>query len=417
MHQITPEGFNALLKTLEEPPPYVKFIFATTHPQKIPSTIISRCQFLEFRRISNLNIIKQLREIASAEKIEVQDDVLLALAKASDGSMRDAESILDELVSFTKSEIKLSDVYSVLGVVEQEYLFEMAQKIIKKDAASAIQFLDQLLDRGKEPGQLLINLIEHYRNLMIAKVSALNQEKLLDLPLETCQQIAKQSQQLSLDDILAGFNAFVRVQETARYMDNIRIPFEVALVKLCYSPAAPQPKPAPQPSLRATEGREASGLADRQAIPAKIASSSERIVGTPRNDHLKISQSIDRLPKEAAIDFEKVQQLWPEFLERVNKIKVSAAHYLEGASPLKSSGSVLTIGFPRKSSFNRESLERKENMAVLENVWKALLNQELKINFSLVNEVSPLAKARGEDIDPAVQSAISAFNGRVVRKS
>ena len=123
------------------------------------------------------------------------------------------------------------------------------------------------------------------------------------------------------------------------------------------------------------------------------------------------------MPKEAAIDFEKVQQLWPEFLERVNKIKVSAAHYLEGASPLKSSGSVLTIGFPQKSSFNRESLERKENMAVLENVWKALLNQELKINFSLVNEVSPLAKARGEDIDPAVQSAISAFNGRVVRKS
>ena len=386
VHQITPEGFNALLKTLEEPPPYVKFIFATTHPQKIPSTIISRCQFLEFRRISNLNIIKQLREIASAEKIEVQDDVLLALAKASDGSMRDAESILDELVSFAKADIKLSDVYSVLGVVEQEYLFEMAQKIIKKDAASAIQFLDQLLDRGKEPGQLLINLIEHYRNLMIAKVSALNQEKLLDLPLETCQQIAGQSQQLSLDDILAGFNAFIRVQEAARYMDNIRIPLEVALVKLCYSPAVPQPKPAFQPPL-------------------------------PRNDHLKISQSIDRLPKEAAIDFEKVQQLWPEFLERVNKIKVSAAHYLEGASPLKSSGSVLTIGFPQKSSFNRESLERKENMAVLENVWKALLNQELKINFSLVNEVSPLAKARGEDIDPAVQSAISAFNGRVVRKS
>lgn len=385
VHQITPEGFNALLKTLEEPPPYVKFIFATTHPQKIPSTIISRCQFLEFRRISNLNIIKQLREIASAEKIEVQDDVLLALAKASDGSMRDAESLLDELVSFTKADIKLSDVYSVLGVVEQEYLFEMAQKLIKKDAASAIQFLDHLLDRGKEPGQLLINLIEHYRNLMIVKVSALNQEKLLDLPLETCQQIAGQSQQISLDDILTGFNAFVRVQETARYMDNIRIPLEVALVKLCHFPEA---KPAPVP-----------------------ASSS------PRNDHSKITPATDRLSKDAAIDFEKVRQLWPEFLERVNKIKVSAAHYLEGATPLKSSGSVLTVGFPQKSSFNKESLERKENLAVLESVWKDLLNQELKINFSLVGEAHHPAKTHDEEIDPSVQSAISAFNGRVVRKS
>ena len=213
----------------------------------------------------------------------------------------------------------------------------MAQKLIKKDAASAIQFLDQMLDRGKEPGQLLINLIEHYRNLMIAKVSSANQEKLLDLPLETCQQITKQSQQLSLDDILAGFNAFVRVQETARYMDNIRIPLEVALVKLCYSPAALQTKPAPQPSLPTT----------------KSVGTEQCSVPTPRNDHSKIPPSIDRLSKESAIDFEKVRQLWPEFLERVNKIKVYAAHYLEGASPLKSSGSVLTIGFPRNQALTK----------------------------------------------------------------
>ena len=404
VHQITPEGFNALLKTLEEPPPYVKFIFATTHPQKIPSTIISRCQFLEFRRISNLNIIKQLREIACAEKIEAQDDVLLALAKASDGSMRDAESILDELVSFTKADIKLSDVYSVLGVVEQEYLFEMTQKIIKKDAASAIQFLDQLLDRGKEPNQLLINLIEHYRNLMVAKVSAANQEKLLDLPLEVCQQITGQSRQISLEDILAGFNSFVRVQETARYMDNIRIPFEVALVKLCYCPTAPQLKSSLQPQPA------------RQAIPAKSVSSGAS-GEIHRNDHSKIPPSTDRLSKETAIDFERVQQLWPEFLERVNKIKVSAAHYLEGAYPLKVSGAVLSIGFSHNLNFNKESLERKENLSVLESVWKALLNQEVKINFSLVKEVRHPAKAPSEEIDPAVQSAIAAFNGRVVRKS
>ncbi len=403
VHQITSEGFNALLKTLEEPPPYVKFIFATTHSHKIPSTIISRCQFLEFRRISNLNIIKQLREIARAEKIEVQDDVLLALAKASDGSMRDAESILDELVSFTKSDIKLSDVYSVLGVVEQEYLFELAQRLIKKDAASAIQFLDELLDRGKEPSQLLINLIEHYRNLMIVKVSSTNQEKLLDLPAETCRQIVEQSQQLSLDDILAGFNSFVRVQEVSRYMDNIRIPLEVALVKLCHSSAVAQPKASP---LLAPAGRQPAKEIPRPSLPL-----------APRNDHSKIPPSPVRLPKEADIDFEKVKQLWPEFLEKVSKIKVSAAHYLEGAHPLKASGSVLSIGFPQNLNFNKESLERKENLMVLEGVLKSLLNLEVKINFSLVKEASHSVKAPGEEIAPEVQSAISAFNGRVVRKS
>jgi DNA polymerase-3 subunit gamma/tau len=120
VHQITSDGFNALLKTLEEPPEFVKFIFATTHPHKIMPTILSRCQRLDFRRISVVEIIAQLERIVKAEKISVDKEVLFAIAKASDGSLRDAESILDQLVSFSKDQISLKDVGSVLGLVDQE---------------------------------------------------------------------------------------------------------------------------------------------------------------------------------------------------------------------------------------------------------------------------------------------------------
>ena len=193
VHQITSEGFNALLKTLEEPPAHVKFIFATTQPKKILSTIISRCQFLEFKRITNLKIIEQLKQISASENLKVEEAVFLALAKASDGSLRDAESMLDELVSFAQGDIGLKDAHSILGVLEQEYLLEMANKIIKKDTAGLLEFLDELIEQGKDINQLLVNLIEHYRNLMIAKAAVSNQEKLLDLPRELCQLIAAQA--------------------------------------------------------------------------------------------------------------------------------------------------------------------------------------------------------------------------------
>ncbi|MDD5195875.1 MAG: DNA polymerase III subunit gamma/tau, partial [Candidatus Omnitrophica bacterium] len=117
VHQITPDGFNALLKTLEEPPPFVKFIFATTHPQKVIPTILSRCQRLDFRRIPVVEIIAQLERIARQEKIEIDKEVLFAIAKSSDGSLRDAESLLDQLSSFSKEKISLKDIVSVLGIV------------------------------------------------------------------------------------------------------------------------------------------------------------------------------------------------------------------------------------------------------------------------------------------------------------
>ena len=196
VHMLSDSAFNALLKTLEEPPPYVKFIFATTLPHKVIATILSRCQRFDFRRISVMETIAQLERIVREEKIEIDKEVLFAIAKSSDGSLRDAESILDQLISFTKDEVSLEDVISMLGLVEQDTLFDITDKIINKDARGALELFNNIIDRGKDIGNFLTNLIEHFRNLMIAKVTQAD-PKLIDLPKEICDKLLQQASTLS----------------------------------------------------------------------------------------------------------------------------------------------------------------------------------------------------------------------------
>jgi DNA polymerase-3 subunit gamma/tau len=403
VHQITSEGFNALLKTLEEPPPHVKFIFATTHPQKIPSTILSRCQFLDFKRITNVKIIQQLKHIALSEKLKVGEDVFLAIAKASDGSLRDAESVLDELVSFTHGEIKLQDVNSVMGVVEQEFLFELTDTFIKKDAPGALSLLDKLLDEGKDANQLLLNLIEHYRNLMVTKVTRLNQEKLLDLPLEVCERIAAQSREISLDAIFLGFNTFLSAQEMAKRIENLRIPLEIALIKLS------------APKSQVSSAQDASGQPvkeDTQKISHQHSKTESEAVS--KETHMRYVHERHE-HEESAVALERVKELWPEFMEKLNKIKVSAAHYLEEGAPVGTSGNVLTIGFPQGASFHREALERKENLLLLEKIWKDMLGHSLKIHFSVTQDIERPRPAQ-QGADSLLQSVLDTFKGRVVKK-
>ena len=445
VHQITSEGFNALLKTLEEPPAHVKFIFATTQPKKILSTIISRCQFLEFKRITNLKIIEQLKQISTSENLKVEEAVFLALAKASDGSLRDAESMLDELVSFAQGDIGLKDAHSILGVLEQEYLLELVNKIIKNDTAGLLEFLDELIEQGKDLNQLLVNLIEHYRNLMIVKAAVSNQEKLLDLPRELCQLIAGQAREISLENIFLGFNALLGAQETARYMDSLRIPLEIALVKLssqvkdCKAPARLVDSSQLTVDSKKTPLHEPSVVNRRlDCAEAKLVDSSQLTVHSPRTTVNSprttdsSSQVTDNSKKVSfrepstvncelhELDLEKVKGLWPQFVERLTKVKVSAAHYLEEGSPCKTSGSVLTIGFPPRAGFHKESLEGKENHILLEKIWKELLKQDIKINFAVTKEEKkPVSDSTGENEhdDHLLKSTLNTFNGRIVRKS
>lgn len=390
VHMLTTEAFNALLKTLEEPPEFVKFIFATTQPHKVISTILSRCQRLDFRRVPLMEISGQLEKIVKSEKINVDKDVLFAIARSSDGSLRDAESLLDQLASFSRDKLSVKDVVSVLGLVEQDVLFGITDKIIQKDALGALDLFNQIIDEGKDIGVFLTSFIEHFRNLMLAKVTQAD-VKLIDLPQDICQKLLEQSRAFSLEEIFFILNLLVNTQEMSKRFDSPRIPLEITMVKLAHDKkslthAAPPIKPT-------SHIEHAPAPKDKEPVEPK-----KQEDGPPASDIQCAS-------------LEQVSSLWQNIVDNISKVKMSAATYLNEGSPTKCESNLLTISFPQDCVLHKESLERKENKIVIEDIISELLKIKVRVNFALSREMVP--KEEGES-SPFIKSVLDTFKGRVI---
>src|SRR5216110_869465 len=171
VHMLTKEAFNALLKTLEEPPSHVKFMFATTEPEKVLPTILSRCQRFDLRRIPAALIVRHLAQIAKQEKVKIDDAALHAIARGADGAMRDAESTLDQLISLCGDRIEENDVLSMFGLAAQGQILDLSRAILAGEIETAFRLLNDLAGHGKELGRLVSDLLGHFRNLLIYQVS------------------------------------------------------------------------------------------------------------------------------------------------------------------------------------------------------------------------------------------------------
>lgn len=394
VHMLTEPAFNALLKTLEEPPAFVKFIFATTHPDKIPPTILSRCQRFDFRRIPLMEIIAQLERIITQEKINVDQEVLFAVAKSSDGALRDAESVLDQLVSFSQENISLKDVVSLLGLVEQDALFEITDKIIHQDSHAALKLLNEVIDNGKDMNVFLTNLIEHFRNLMVAKITRAD-SKLIDLPEDICQRLLKQSQAFSLEEIFTAFNILVNTQEMSKRLESLRIPLEIALVKLSH------------------HKKESTFNPSRSEDHSEIEQMPPKTESRPAMQVVKDERSeVSACDTAKTISLDEIKNIWQNIIDSLSKIKMSVATYLNEGSPIKLEKNVLAIAFPGDFLLHKESLETKENKALIEKTISELLKSNLKVNFILSQEIS---RKEVED-DSFLRSTLEAFKGRVIRK-
>ncbi|MBI4708072.1 MAG: DNA polymerase III subunit gamma/tau [Candidatus Omnitrophica bacterium] len=412
VHMLTTEAFNALLKTLEEPPEFVKFIFATTNPNKVLPTILSRCQRFDFRRITAREIASQLERIVTAEKINVDKEVLFAIAKSSDGSLRDAESVLDQLVSFSQQKISLKDVISVLGLVEQEVLFEITERIIKHDPQAALALLNKLIDEGKDINVFLTNLIEHFRNLMIAKVSKAD-AKLIDLPEDICVKLLEQSRALSLDEIFSAFNILANTQDMARRFDSLRIGLEVNLVRLSCE-KKPQANIA-APVLQKNTERPMQPPAEK----SEKQHIDKRNVVLPQKESTAIKPRKDAPIEDSAADadvnitLEEIRAGWKSIVSGLSTIKMSVATYLDEGQPMKLKGATLTVSFPMNCSLHKEALESKDNRAIIEKALFDILKSRLRVNFNLSDEVVQEEEGLNH---PFVKSALDMFNGRVVKE-
>src|SRR4051794_18657884 len=230
VHMLTKEAFNALLKTLEEPPAHVKFMFATTEPEKVLATILSRCQRFDLRRIPVALIVKHLAEIAGKEKVQIEEAALYAIARGAEGGMRDAESALDQLISFCGDKIVESDVLSMFGLTAQGQILSVAQGILNGQAETVLRELEDLTRHGKDLGRLLSDLLSHFRNVLIYQVSK-GDTKWLEIPESAAATISDHAKQVNTDGLTRVMEILTDAEGRLRDAASKKIFLEVALLK------------------------------------------------------------------------------------------------------------------------------------------------------------------------------------------
>ncbi|MBI5464678.1 MAG: DNA polymerase III subunit gamma/tau [Ignavibacteriales bacterium] len=230
VHMLTKEAFNALLKTLEEPPTHVVFIFATTEIHKVPMTILSRCQRFDFRRISIEEITTRLRFIAAKEQVEIDDNALMVIAKKGDGSMRDAQSIFDQVRSFCGNTISAADVMKALNVVDQELYFRVSDLFLVKDARGGIQLIDELLKSGYDLREFVGGLSEHLRNLLVVKTT--DSAALVETSEPFKKRYQTDAQKFSEQDLLRLLKQTNDLEQSMRWAAQPRYKLEAALLQM-----------------------------------------------------------------------------------------------------------------------------------------------------------------------------------------
>jgi DNA polymerase-3 subunit gamma/tau len=432
VHQITADGFNALLKTLEEPPAHVKFIFATTAAQKVPATILSRCQRFDFRRISTERITEILKDICKKEKIKADDDALFMIAKAADGSLRDSQTILDQIASSARNKITIQDVIRSLGVLEEEKLTDLFEALAQKDTKSALKQLNALLEDGKDPVLFLEKLLEHARNLLFLQVSP-DLLELVDATESHKQSLLKQKNLFSHENLLYFFTVILHTLQILKRFNMKRIPLEIAIIRLAnQSPMEDlsvllerlkdaEKKDHPEQAFRPGSGqapRVEACLPDRQGSPKKTPDEAD----DDRADELGLDLAIEPpVRPERSVTFDAV---WPSFVQAVKNEKMNVGSYLGEGEPGPFEAGRAVIVFPERHSFFKECLETVENKALLEKHLSTLLGQEALVSFELIKEISgkktsasPEEKAAlsSPQNDATIKSAMNLFGGRLLQ--
>ena len=232
-HQLTKEAANALLKTLEEPPPFVVFILATTEVHKMIPTILSRCQRFDFWKLTVPEILKKLEFISKNEKIEIEKEALELIALNSAGSMRDAESILDQAITFKLGKIKAQDIKDLLGLIDLELASQLSDFLIKKDSLKAVNFLNEILDKGLDLEEFVKSLINYFRQALILKIAGENNPILFGLTKEQMEKLKIQTENFKEEDIREMLNKFLETQNKIKYSSIPQLPLELAIVEIC----------------------------------------------------------------------------------------------------------------------------------------------------------------------------------------
>ena len=467
VHMLSTAAFNALLKTLEEPPAHVKFIFATTEPNKILPTIISRCQRFDLRRIPNTVIAKHLLHIASLERVSLDEKAAHAIAKGADGGMRDAQSMLDQLVAFCGERIGEQDVLEIFGLTSSEAVARLAQSILDQDNVGALREVAAQSESGKDLSRLLGDLIQHFRTVLVQQADPGAASE--DLSPEVAEFVAKQAAQAVTEQLLHLVDGLAEVDARMRWASNKRLHLELGVIQAVQSlgevslndvieaidrgsagvaKRAAVPVAAPVVAQRVVTQRapepEAAPPAPGPAPAFAPASSSPSSAAKPEAPLPAVAKADQATPPSPPPAPATPDSLWDAVKNLVRQKRPLVSGWLDVATLLEANGGALKIGFPTSEQHARDSLMREATRKFLEDVVREVTGAAPRLDFVLDASLkapelpelgnlftdeapppkveqrrepaveSPPAAAADFYNDPLIQAALETFKARIL---
>jgi len=385
VHMLTEPAFNALLKTLEEPPPHVLFIFATTEVHKVPATILSRCQRFDFRRMPLPEIVEQLRNICGKEGVQIDDTALLLVAKKAEGSMRDSQSLLDQVIAYCGQQVKGEEVAQLFGIIDQEIFFTCTEAMAQRDAGKGLALSEKIYTTGYHLGEFLERLAEHFSNILTTRVTNSTAHLFgLDGYVERYKQAAAQFSEL---EVMRSIQMITDTQLKLNRINNPRVMLEMLLLKMIQPPASsdaaamatdevlkkksppainsaaapmpvadpgvsviPQIAPIPEAAVATLARPARSSLFDMISSAQKVPILQAKEAALPRNTNVT--------DEKAAL--EKIQQCWRRIIEQVTAQRISLGTFLELGLPASLTDATLEICFDQGSGFQINSVNNQK---------------------------------------------------------
>ncbi|MHC6178326.1 DNA polymerase III subunit gamma/tau [Clostridium sp. JNZ X4-2] len=407
VHMLTQEAVNAFLKTLEEPPLNVIFILATTDPQKLPVTILSRCQEFDFRRIKSSDVFNRLRCIVDKQGIFADDRSLNLISRMCDGAMRDALSILDQAISMGDGKVQYSNVVDMLGLVTNENLFRLTNSIIEKNVESSMRIIDDIVLSGKDIYNFIRDMIIHLRDLLMVKVSN-SPEDVLDMSEENINLVKEQAQKIRVEEIMRNIRILQDAQEQSKWVKQSRIYLELAVIKMCkieYDTSKEVILARLNRLEQAFKQGEIKVSCERivpKASQAKMNISEKAGSNLKDNNFNKSKQdSLEDLKpiKEeniySKITLDTVKKSWKDILESFkSKHQMVLFAALTTGKAVKCERGIITIEYGKDYSFHKQRLERDENRKIVEQVFSDILKEKVTIKYIIEDEVDHTSQSK-----------------------
>ncbi|MEA1926437.1 MAG: DNA polymerase III subunit gamma/tau [Patescibacteria group bacterium] len=435
-HMLSIGAFNALLKTLEEPPSHVIFILATTELHKVPETIISRCQRFDISHLSQDQIIQRLKKLAKSEKVNVEDEALEAIALEAEGGMRDAESLLDQIIALEDETITAKEVNDILGTSSKQMVIELSGLIINKNIERAFEMLDTLQREGVHLKNFNKNLLSYFRNLAIIKVSQTEAEKILSsLSKDQFENSRKLSQEISLNEIVSIIELLQKSLNMLKDTSIPQLPLELAIIEFCMEkqqeniPAVPAPatetagmrnspdrEPSEAEALRKEAPPEKNTLQEPKTTVTSVEQAMAEIEVEEKTDDQEKPPSDISKSKSSNIAFEDVLGYWSKIIEDVKPHNHSIHAFLENCTPCGIMNNTLYI--KTKYDFYKERLSELNNRLTVQKVVDTITDTSLKVSFVTEKECASMNFPENTDNKEhnILHDAMKMFGGKITKK-